>query len=638
VVKKKRSSDSPLKRTLNCIGIETPLATQQKIKMASHYPQKVPEHLDDCRDFLRTGRCKYGASCKFSHPSNVQSGGGVRAPVDPSEPLFPVRPNEPVCQYYMKHGSCKFGQACKFHHPPQSSVAAATLVGSNTIFVPRQNEVGSLPQHILLNPVGADQGPSMMLQFLPQRPDEPDCLYFLRNGTCKYGATCRYHHPVNQQRKPNEVQQRRQPQQQVLQLPAHVANDGTVQFVQSQQTYPPQNTRVVSTSGGQHMLVTETPIQVRSMNNGGYQQVAVPMSNGDSDFAPSAGSQMSAGVGGMSQDHASSSSSIASSYDTSSSNLEYITQGQAGSWNRFKRSSSGGSLSAYGEPVRHQPMHTSNRVMVSQGGSDSSRRLRAASFGSMGSASDQSSYLDGVVGWSSSNGPHGSRPMHQERYAEGAHVFEQPRRQHRVDGYESRNEHSQQHRQPHDQAMRTIPRGQGPPRQSKSGNVDHGLSMMTSALLNMLDTPEDAAAKSYPSRISSSSTLNNCVSPPATPRSGNMQSPQYNSVPVLNERLMPQSTSSSSLFQPEVRHQVVYTTQNQYTLRGENTPSMYAPSKQHNPAYANVEHFQDTQHHWSPTYAGQPIDQRSQTQSVHMQHRTSNGPASPQSANVGLYL
>lgn len=607
--------------------------------MTSHYPQKVSEHVEDCRDFLRTGRCKYGASCKFSHPSNVQSGGGVRAPVDPSEPMFPVRPNEPVCQYYMKHGSCKFGQACKFHHPPQSSVAAASLVGSNNIFVPRQNEDGSLPQHILLNPVGADQGSSMMLQFLPQRPDEPDCLYFLRNGTCKYGATCRYHHPVNQQRKPNEGQQRRQ-QQQVLQLPGHMANDGTVQFVQTQQAYhPPQNTRVVSTSGGQHILVTETPIHVMSVNNGGYQQVPVPISNSDSDFVPS-GSQMSAGVGGMSQDHASSSSSIASSYETASSNLEYITQGQAGSWNRFKRSTSGGSLSAYSEPVRHQPMHSSNRVMLSQGGNDNSRRLRAASFGSMGSASDQSNYLDGVVGWSGSNGPHGSRQMHQERYAEGGHIFEQPRRHHRVDGYESRNEVPQQQRQPHDQAMRTIPRGQGPLRQNKTGNVDHGLSMMTSALLNMLDTPEEAAARSYPSRISSSSTLNNYVSPPATPRSGNMQSPLHTSVPVLSERLMAQSTSSSSLYQPDVRHQVVYTTQNlsEYSLREENIPSIYAPSKQHDPAYTDVEHFQNAEHHWSPTYAGQPIDQRPQAQSVHMQHRTSNRQASSQSADVGLYL
>jgi hypothetical protein len=567
----------------------------------------------------------------------------MRAPIDPSEPLFPVRPNEPVCQYYMKHGSCKFGQACKFHHPPQSSVAAASLVGSNAIFIPRANEGGALPQHILLNQVGADQGSStMMLQFLPQRPDEPDCLYFLRNGTCKYGATCRYHHPVNQQRKPAEAQQRRQPQ--MIKMPAHVSNDGAVQFVQTQQSFPPQSTRVVSTSGGQHMLVTETPIQVMSMNNGGYQQVSVPMSNGEAEFVPTSGSQMGSGLGGMSRDHASSSSSIASSYETASSNIEYITQGQGG-WNRFKRSTSGGSLSAYGEPVRHQPMHPGNRVIGSHAGNDNSGRLRTTSFGSMGSASDQSSYHDGVMGWSGGNGPTGSRAIPQERYVEGGHAFEQPRRQHhhqRVDAYEGRNTVREEPQRQSQEQGRSRPRGQGPPRQSKSGNVDHGLSMMTSALLNMLDTPEEAAARSYPSRISSSSTLNNSGSPPVTPRSGNMQSPQHSSVPVLNERLMAQSTSSSSLYQPEVRHQVVYTTQNLsgYSLRDESRTTMYAPSKQQDPAYGNVDHFEDADHYWSPSWqdSSHPIDQHSQSKQVHMPHRPSNGPASPQASNVGLYL
>lgn len=379
------------------------------------------------------------------------------------------------------------------------------------------------------------------------------------------------------------------------------------------------------------MLVTETPIQVMAMNNGGYQQVSVPLSN-DSDFGHSTGPSI-----GMSQDHASSSSSIASSYETASSSLEYITQGQSGNWNRFKRSTSGGSLSAYNEPVRHQNMHPSSRGMVSQGSSDNSRRLRAASFGSMGSASEQSGYHDGVIGWSGGNMPHSARPIHQDRYVEGGHAFEQPRRQH----HNMREEQPQHQRQSHEQT-RPISRGQGPSRQSKSGNVDHGLSMMTSALLTMLDTPEEAAARSYPSRISSSSTLNNGGSPPVTPRSGNMQSPQHASVPFLSERLMPLSTSSSSLYQPEARHQMVYTTQNlsEYNLRGDNRPSMYAPSKLHDPAYPNGEHFQDADHHWSPTWqdSGQQMDQRSQQKSVLMQHRTTNGPTSPQSSNVGLYI
>ena len=33
------------------------------------------------------------------------------------------------------------------------------------------------------------------LALLPQRPGEPDCIYFLKHGRCKYGITCKYHHP-----------------------------------------------------------------------------------------------------------------------------------------------------------------------------------------------------------------------------------------------------------------------------------------------------------------------------------------------------------------------------------------------------------------------------------------------------------
>ncbi|KAG0502570.1 hypothetical protein HPP92_002642, partial [Vanilla planifolia] len=29
----------------------------------------------------------------------------------------------------------------------------------------------------------------------PCRPGEPDCIYFLRTGSCGYGRNCRYNHP-----------------------------------------------------------------------------------------------------------------------------------------------------------------------------------------------------------------------------------------------------------------------------------------------------------------------------------------------------------------------------------------------------------------------------------------------------------
>lgn len=39
--------------------------------------------------------------------------------------------------------------------------------------------------------VDGGQGP------YPERPGEPDCVYYMRTGLCGFGMTCRYNHPPN---------------------------------------------------------------------------------------------------------------------------------------------------------------------------------------------------------------------------------------------------------------------------------------------------------------------------------------------------------------------------------------------------------------------------------------------------------
>lgn len=172
--------------------------------MVVKYPVRPGEA--DCRDYLRTGRCKYGEACKYNHPPEVESGGGVK-PVNPSEPLFPIRPNEPPCQYFLKHGTCKFAQSCKFNHP---RVLSSAVVGGDGSISHGNIPIGQLV-YVTSNatppPPGAISGESsstqhlMMssssVQVLPQRPTETDCIFFLRNGRCKYGATCKFHHPLD---------------------------------------------------------------------------------------------------------------------------------------------------------------------------------------------------------------------------------------------------------------------------------------------------------------------------------------------------------------------------------------------------------------------------------------------------------
>lgn len=94
--------------------------------------------------FMRTGTCRFGATCKYHHPR--QGGGGSVAPVSLTYLGYPLRPvcvsitsllvyywsythcigNAPLkldlqgekeCSYYMRTGQCKFGLTCRFNHP-----------------------------------------------------------------------------------------------------------------------------------------------------------------------------------------------------------------------------------------------------------------------------------------------------------------------------------------------------------------------------------------------------------------------------------------------------------------------------------------------------------------------------------------
>jgi len=44
---------------------------------------------------------------------------------------------------------------------------------------------GMLPQHSLGAPIP------------PQRPGEPECTFYIKTGECKFGPSCKFHHPLN---------------------------------------------------------------------------------------------------------------------------------------------------------------------------------------------------------------------------------------------------------------------------------------------------------------------------------------------------------------------------------------------------------------------------------------------------------
>ncbi|XP_027332023.1 zinc finger CCCH domain-containing protein 3 isoform X2 [Abrus precatorius] len=221
------------------------------VSLGTHYGEELPQRVGqpDCEYFLKTGTCKYGSTCKYHHPKDRRGA----APVLFNTLGLPMRQEEKSCPYYMRTGSCKFGVACKFHHPQHASFGAYPLAGSpaSTIiptsglpyvggfpawsvsrmsylsgqglqsYVPPflsssqgmipapswTNYMGSMNAAIptgflgsnlvydYMNPSESLSGGQVLNSALPDRPDQPECRYFMSTGTCKYGSDCKFHHP-----------------------------------------------------------------------------------------------------------------------------------------------------------------------------------------------------------------------------------------------------------------------------------------------------------------------------------------------------------------------------------------------------------------------------------------------------------
>ncbi|KAB1212900.1 Zinc finger CCCH domain-containing protein 37 [Morella rubra] len=149
----------------------------------------------DCPYFLKTQRCKFGLRCKFNHPKDnvVTVGASDNAGIS----ALPERPSEPLCAFYMKTGKCKFGATCKFHHPKDIQIP---LIGQQ-IGNSEQTEMtikmeGATGDAKLANLLASYTPASLYnSKGLPVRLSEADCPFYLKTGSCKYGATCRYNHP-----------------------------------------------------------------------------------------------------------------------------------------------------------------------------------------------------------------------------------------------------------------------------------------------------------------------------------------------------------------------------------------------------------------------------------------------------------
>ncbi|PWA67590.1 zinc finger C-x8-C-x5-C-x3-H type family protein [Artemisia annua] len=185
---------------------------------ASGYPLRPGEK--ECSYYVKTGQCKFGVTCKFHHPQPTAI---MQAPLPPQAPpqesvssipsaLYqsmqpPVPGNWPVTRPSPLPGSYFPGTygpvllppgmvpypGWNPYQAPVSPAASPSTVGAGPYY--------AMPPH--LSPPGPSYAGSYLSmasstikeQSFPQRPGEPECQYYLKTGDCKFGSSCRYHHP-----------------------------------------------------------------------------------------------------------------------------------------------------------------------------------------------------------------------------------------------------------------------------------------------------------------------------------------------------------------------------------------------------------------------------------------------------------
>ncbi|KAH7074051.1 hypothetical protein FB567DRAFT_553546 [Paraphoma chrysanthemicola] len=80
--------------------------------VSSEIPRGSQSNAQPCHNFARTGNCRFGASCRFSHVPQVLQQVQVASTADP-------RHQRPACRRLVEGNFCRNGPRCKFSHDEQ---------------------------------------------------------------------------------------------------------------------------------------------------------------------------------------------------------------------------------------------------------------------------------------------------------------------------------------------------------------------------------------------------------------------------------------------------------------------------------------------------------------------------------------
>ncbi|KAK3041459.1 hypothetical protein RJ639_000436 [Escallonia herrerae] len=177
----------------------------------------------ECSYYLKTGQCKFGITCKFHHPQPD----GISLP-EPARPFYPtvqssssrspeqhygpstgyrgarppLLPGSYVQRAYstvlLPPGMVPLSNWSPYSGPlspvlspgAQHSTGAASVYGVTQLSSPGPTFAGPFSSFAL------SAGPSSSSErVFPERPGQPECKYYMKTGDCKFGSSCKYHHP-----------------------------------------------------------------------------------------------------------------------------------------------------------------------------------------------------------------------------------------------------------------------------------------------------------------------------------------------------------------------------------------------------------------------------------------------------------
>ncbi|KAF3329467.1 zinc finger CCCH domain-containing protein ZFN-like isoform X2 [Carex littledalei] len=111
---------------------------------------------------------------------------------------YPERPGEPLCPAYMKSGGCKLKSECWYDHPRDRHPKDPVKPFEQSDGYNRESSVKDAKKKMVPRASVVSENKFIY----PERPGEPECAYYMKHGDCKFGSTCKFHHPKHLHKAP----------------------------------------------------------------------------------------------------------------------------------------------------------------------------------------------------------------------------------------------------------------------------------------------------------------------------------------------------------------------------------------------------------------------------------------------------